>query len=227
MSNLFNSVISDSTMTPGIFFLCLGVALLSGFLLSFLCYYKSESSKSFFITTAILPAVVSMVIILVNGNIGAGVAVAGAFSLVRFRSASGKAKEICIIFIAMASGLAFGMGYLAYGVIFTIVSGLIMMVCSITKIFDKKVDNKKKRLKITIPEDLDYTGVFDEVFTEYTDTHNLVKVKSVNMGSMFRVTYDVTLKDASLEKKFLDDLRIRNGNLEISLEHVDLENQEL
>lgn len=224
---MFDSVISNSTMTPAIFFLCIGVALVSGFILSFMCYYKSESSKSFFITSALLPAVVAMVIILVNGNIGAGVAVAGAFSLVRFRSAAGKAKEIVTIFIAMASGLAFGMGYLAYGVIFTLIAGVIMLICSATKIFEKKVNVVDKIIKITIPEDLDYTDVFTDVLQAYTTKYNLVKVKSINMGSMFRLTYDVTLKDPTIEKDFIDELRVRNGNLEISIERKDLDLAEL
>lgn len=224
---MFDSVISNSTMTPGIFFLCIGVALVSGFILSFMCYFKSESSKSFFITSSLLPAVVAMVIILVNGNIGAGVAVAGAFSLVRFRSAAGKAKEIVIIFIAMASGLAFGMGYLAYGVLFTLIAGVIMLICSATKIFEKKVNQLDKIIKITIPEDLDYTDVFTDVLKTYTSKYNLIKVKSINMGSMFRLTYEVTLKDTSIEKDFIDELRIRNGNLEISIERKNLDLAEL
>lgn len=224
---MFDSVISNSTMTPGIFFLCIGVALVSGFILSFMCYFKSESSKSFFITSSLLPAVVAMVIILVNGNIGAGVAVAGAFSLVRFRSAAGKAKEIVTIFIAMASGLAFGMGYLAYGVLFTLIAGAIMLICSATKIFEKKVNQLDKIIKITIPEDLDYTDVFTDVLKAYTSKYNLIKVKSINMGSMFRLTYEVTLKDTSIEKDFIDELRIRNGNLEISIERKNLDLAEL
>lgn len=224
---MFDSVISNSTMTPGIFFLCIGVALVSGFILSFMCYFKSESSKSFFITSSLLPAVVAMVIILVNGNIGAGVAVAGAFSLVRFRSAAGKAKEIVTIFIAMASGLAFGMGYLAYGVLFTLIAGVIMLICSATKIFEKKVNQLDKIIKITIPEDLDYTDVFTDVLKAYTSKYNLIKVKSINMGSMFRLTYEVTLKDTSIEKDFIDELRIRNGNLEISIERKNLDLAEL
>lgn len=223
----FDSVFTDGTVTAGTFFLCLAVALASGIAYTFLCYFKSRSSKSFFITTAMLPAVVAVVIILVNGNIGAGIAIAGAFSLVRFRSAQGTAKEICTIFVSMTSGLAFGMGYLAYGVLFLLVMGAIMLVLSITKIWERKPDQKQKRVTITLPEDLDYTSVFEDVFSTYTTKHDLVKVKTVNMGSMFRITYDVILKNPADEKKFIDEIRIRNGNLEVLVARTDLDQAEL
>ena len=170
---------------------------------------------------------VAVVIILVNGNIGAGVAVAGAFSLVRFRSAAGTAKEICIIFAAMTAGLAFGMGYIAYGAIFILAAGGAIAAFSATKIWEKKSSPKEKKLRVTIPEDLDYTTVFDEVLGEYAEKYELVKVKSVNMGSMFRVSYLVTLKNPADEKEMLDDIRTRNGNLEVMLERTDFEPAEL
>lgn len=214
-------------MSAGYFFLCIAVALAAGIVLALMCCLKTRSSKSFFVTTALLPASVAMVIILVNGNIGAGVAVAGAFSLVRFRSAPGTAKEICIIFVAMAAGLAFGMGYLAYGVLFTVIMGAILLLFSATRIWEKKPDLKNKKLCITIPEDLDYGSVFEDLLQKYTVKYDLLKVKSVNMGSMFRVTYGITLKDPAQEKNFIDELRCRNGNLEISLERTDLEQAEL
>lgn len=227
MDKFFESVFADGTASAKYFFLSVAVALAAGVVLAFMCYFKTRSSKSFFITTALLPAIVAVVIILVNGNIGAGVAVAGAFSLVRFRSATGTAKEICIIFVAMASGLAFGMGYLAYGALFTIIAGAVLIVFSATKIWEKKPNVKEKRLCITIPEDLDYSSVFDDIFERYVSKYDLLKVKSVNMGSMFRITYNVVLKDASVEKQFIDELRCRNGNLEISVERTDFEAAEL
>ena len=217
MDKFFDTVFTGSNISAGTFFLCFGVAIATGVVLSFMCYYKSHSSKSFFVTTALLPAAVSTVIILINGNIGAGITVAGAFTLVRFRSAQGTAKEICIIFIAMVAGLAYGMGYLAYGALFAIIAGTCVLVCSALKIWEKKPSTKEKTLRITIPEDLDYTTVFDDVFGKYTNSHELVQVKSADLGSVFRLTYNLTLKDPAQEKAFIDELRVRNGNLEISL----------
>ncbi len=227
MDKFFGSVFSNGTTTAGYFFLSIAVALAAGIIFAFMCYFRTKSSKSFFITTALLPASVAVVIILVNGNIGAGVAVAGAFSLVRFRSAPGTAKEICIIFVAMAAGLAFGMGYLAYGALFTLIAGAVLILFSVTKIWEKKPNDKEKRLCITIPEDLDYTSVFEDLLKTYTRKYDLIKVKLVNMGSMFRITYDITLKDAAQEKQFIDDLRCRNGNLEITVERTDLQTADL
>lgn len=220
--NVFDTIFSSGS-TPLTFFICLFVSLVTGFLFSYLCYYKTESTKSFFITISLLPMTVCMIIMLVNGNIGTGIAIAGAFSLVRFRSAQGKAKEISIIFVSMASGLAFGMGYLFYGCAFALFSGLIIFILTVTKVFEKKVKFEDKLLKITIPEDLDYSEVFLNTFNKYTSKYSLLKVKSTNMGSMFKLTYDVTLKDVLLEKDFIDELRTQNGNLEITIQRKDYE----
>lgn len=214
-------------MTAGIFFLCFGVAVATGVALAFMCYFRSHSSKSFFVTTALLPAAVSTVIILINGNIGAGITVAGAFTLVRFRSAQGTAKEICIIFVAMVAGLAFGMGYLAYGVLFALFAGLCILLCTVFKLWEKKPSPTEKTLRITIPEDLDYMTVFDEVFDKYTTTRELVQVKSADLGSVFRITYNLKLKDPMQEKAFIDELRIRNGNLDIALSRAEYRAAEL
>ena len=198
----------------GDFLLCLGVSLFLGLIMTAAYMFKNEHTKSFLITLALLPAVVCVVIIMVNGNIGAGVAVAGAFSLVRFRSAPGSAKEIVTIFLAMGAGLIAGMGYLGFAALFTVI------MCAMFLIYNAVADNAKseavnKTVKITIPEDLDYTGVFDDIFYEYTKKTELVKVKTTNMGSMFRLTYNVTLRDATKEKEMIDRIRERNGNLEI------------
>ena len=165
-------------------------------------------------TLALLPAIVQVVIMLVNGSIGAGIAVMGAFNLVRFRSVPGSAKEICSIFLAMAVGLATGMGYLLLAGILVVVICTIQLIFSFIKIGDKT--SVKKELRITIPESLDYTGVFDELFEQYTKSNELVEVKTANMGSLYKLRYIVILKDQSQEKQFIDDLRCRNGNLEIS-----------
>ncbi len=216
MDKFFDTVLTDK-LDAGTFFLCLGVAIATGVMLAFMTYYRSRSSKSFFITTALLPAAVATIIILINGNIGAGITVAGAFTLVRFRSAQGTAKEICIIFVAMVAGLAYGMGYLAYGAIFSVVAGACLMLCTHFRLWERKPNAKEKTLRITIPEDLDYTTVFDELFNKYTVNHELIQAKSADLGSVFRLTYNLTLKDPAQEKAFIDDLRVRNGNLEISL----------
>ena len=166
-------------------------------------------------------------IAIVNGNLGVGVAIAGAFGLVRFRSAPGTAREIAAIFIAMAAGLAFGTGYLAYGAIFLVACGIILFVFALITEKKKGAKSLEKIIKITIPETLDYTTVFDDVFSEYTARSELEKVKSVNMGSMFRLSYRVTLKNAESEKALLDAIRIRNGNLEIQCSRADLAEKEL
>ncbi len=216
MDKIFSTVLTGK-LDAGTFFLCLGVAIATGVMLAFMTYYGSRSSKSFFVTTALLPAAVATIIILINGNIGAGITVAGAFTLVRFRSAQGTAKEICIIFVSMVAGLAYGMGYLAYGAIFAVVAGACLMLCTRFRLWERKPNAKEKTLRITIPEDLDYTTVFDDLFSKYTVSHELIQAKSADLGSVFRLTYNLTLKDPSQEKAFIDELRVRNGNLEISL----------
>lgn len=215
--NLFDSVFTQGEMNVLGFFISILSALVVGVLFSLVCCYKSNSSKSFLITTALIPACVALVIMLVNGNIGAGIAVAGAFSLVRFRSAQGTAKEICIIFISTAAGLALGMGFIAYAVLFMVITGLVLFLLTRFNIFERKNAECNKLLKITIPESLDYETVFNDLLDKYTKEHKLIQIKSVNMGSMFKLTYAITLKNIKEEKEFIDELRIRNGNLEISL----------
>lgn len=227
MDEIFGSIFNTNSTNIGTSILVIFIALIMGVIFSFMCFIRSKSSKSFYITTSLLPSTVALVIMLVNGNIGAGIAVAGAFSLVRFRSAQGTAKEICIIFIAMASGLAFGMGYIAYACLFMLIAGACLIIFSSVKIWERSPNLNDKRLQITIPEGLDYTTIFDDVLNKYTAKFELVKVKSVNMGSMFRVTYLITLKDLLLEKTFIDELRCRNGNLEISLERVEIGSNDL
>ena len=228
--NIFESVFkvnAGESISAGAIFLALGIALLSGIIFSTLCFVKTKSNKSFFVATALLPAVVALVIVLVNGNIGAGVAIAGAFSLVRFRSAAGTAKEISIIFVAMAAGLAFGMGYLAYGVLFMVGAGLVLMAFELTKIWERKPVLTEKNVRITIPENLDYTTVFNDIFDKYAEKYDMVKCKTTNMGSMFRVDYHIVMKDASKEKAMVDELRIRNGNLEVVVQRTDYASSEL
>jgi hypothetical protein len=199
------------------FTLCVGFSLVLGLIMAFAYMYKTRYTKSFVITLAMLPAVVCVVIMMVNGNVGAGVAVAGAFSLVRFRSVPGTAKEIGTIFMAMGAGLIAGMGYLGYASLFTIILCAVFIVYNRLDFGTKKKAAIYKTFVIVIPEDLDYTSVFDDIFDEYTRAYELVNVKTTNMGSMFKLTYDVELKSGLNEKEMIDKIRCRNGNLEISV----------
>ena len=199
------------------FLLCLGCALVLGLIMAFTYMYRTRYTKSFVITLALLPAVVCVVIMLVNGNVGTGVAVAGAFSLVRFRSVPGTAKEICTLFLAMGAGLIAGMGYIGFAVLFTVVMCAVFVFYNCLDFGTKKNAATFKTFTITIPEGLDYSGVFDDIFAEYTRSHDLVRVKTTNMGSMFKLTYNVELRDAAKEKEMIDKMRCRNGNLEIAV----------
>lgn len=216
---LFESIFSEG-MDIGSFLICMCCSIVIGVMISFMCYYKTRSSKSFFVSTTLMPITVAMVIMLVNGNIGIGIAVAGAFSLVRFRSVPGSAKEICIIFVSMASGLGLGTGYVVYSFLFALIAGGVIMITSHFNVFEPSVNSVDKVLKITIPESLNYQEVFDEIFNEYLDKYEILKVKTTNMGSMYRLTYNVKLKDVNSQKQFMDAIRCRNGNLEISLEKL-------
>ncbi|MBR3768837.1 MAG: DUF4956 domain-containing protein [Clostridia bacterium] len=220
LENLFRGLF-DTDLTAVIsvtdFMLCLGFSLVLGLVMAFSYMYRTRYTKSFVITLALLPAVVCVVIMLVNGNVGTGVAVAGAFSLVRFRSVPGTAKEICTLFLAMGAGLIAGMGYLGFAVLFTLVMCMMFVLYNRLDFGTKKNSETFKTFTITIPEDLDYSGIFDDIFAEFTFSHDLVRVKSTNMGSMFRLTYNVMLRDTSREKEMIDKIRCRNGNLEITV----------
>lgn len=202
------------------FILCLCFSLVLGLVMALAYMYRTRYTKSFVTTLAMLPAVVCIVIMLVNGNVGTGVAVAGAFSLVRFRSAPGTAKEICALFLAMGTGLIAGMGYLGFAALFTVVMCAVFMLYSRLDLGTKKNAAAYKTFTVTIPEDLDYSDVFDDIFNKYTVSCELTHVKTTNMGSMFRLTYNVTLRDVTKEKEMIDELRCRNGNLEISVSNT-------
>lgn len=220
-----NSLVSVISVAD--FLLCVTTALLIGIFLAAIYTYKSLYTKSFVITLALLPAVVCVVIMMVNGNVGAGVAVAGAFSLVRFRSVPGTAKEIGAIFLSMGTGLISGMGYLAYAALFSLILGGTTLLYNKINLGDKKSASKDKTLRIEIPENLNYTHVFDDLLDKYTRTSEVVTVKTTNMGSLLKLTYNITLKDADLEKEFIDALRCRNGNLEISMSRQEVNTYEL
>lgn len=228
--NLFKGLFdTDLTMVISVtdFLLCLGVSLVIGILMAFAYMYRTRYTKSFVVTLALLPAVVCVVIMMVNGNVGAGVAVAGAFSLVRFRSVPGTAKEICTLFLAMGAGLIAGMGYLGFALLFTAVMCMIFVLYNRLDFGTKKNAATFKTFTITIPEDLDYSGIFDDIFSEFTTSHDLVRVKSTNMGSMFKLTYNVMLRDVTREKEMIDKIRCRNGNLEIMVSNQETVGTEL
>lgn len=221
----------DTSMTTVIqvedFLLCIGCALAIGLLLAACYMYRTRYTRSFVATLALLPSVVCVVIMMVNGNVGAGVAVAGAFSLIRFRSVPGTAKEIGAIFLAMGTGIIVGMGYLAYAILCAAVLGAASVLFSRLDFGYTRKTALHKTLHITIPEDLDYTGVFDGILGQYAAEYELTQVKTTHMGSLFRLTYNLTLKSPSQEKKLIDELRCRNGNLEISLSKQTTEVMEL
>lgn len=208
---------STSVISPGNFLLCLSVSLVMGVMLALAYVYSSRCTKSFVFTLALLPAVVCVVIMMVNGNIGTGVAVAGAFSLVRFRSVPGTAKEIGILFLAMGAGLIAGMGYLGYAVLFTAIMSIVTVIFNRVDFGAKKKSHLYKTLTVTIPEDLQYAEVFDEILHSFTTEYDLIRVKTTNMGSMYRLTYNITLQKDADVKQLIDQLRCRNGNLEISV----------
>lgn len=210
---MLNSILGIE-ITLSSFLICTGVSLLLGIGIALVAGYRSRSTQSLAVTLAILPAVVQAVIMLVNGSIGAGIAVAGAFSLVRFRSAPGTAREIAAIFLAMAIGLATGMGYVGLAALLFLILAGAMLALTVLR-FGQKED-AGRILKITIPEDLDYDGLFDDLFERYTIAHTLEKVKTTNMGTLYELRYRITLRQEPVPKVFLDELRCRNGNLNIT-----------
>lgn len=204
---------SAASVTTAEFFWCTAASLVLGVLAALLFMFRNEEySSSLAVTLALLPLVV---ILLVNGNLGAGVAVMGAFSLVRFRSAAGSAREIAAIFLAMAIGLCTGMGYIGIAAILLAVYAAASLTLNAMRFGEKR--RPAQILRITIPESLDYDGVFDETLETYTKKHELSRVRTVNMGALYELEYRVTLKDEAQQKAFLDELRCRNGNLRISL----------
>ena len=211
---MFNTILSSTeglTVQSGL--ICTAVSLILGFVLAFVYMKQSSYSKSYIITLVLLPVLVQTVIMLVNGNLGTAVGVMGAFSLVRFRSLPGNSREIAGIFLAMAIGVATGMGYITYAAMITVIVCAILLILGNTSFGEMK--QTEKDLRITIPESLDYTGIFEDIFGNYTKKHELVKVKTTNMGSMYDLNYRVVLNDDRQEKKFIDELRTRNGNLTI------------
>ena len=222
---MFDSIYT-TTVTTYQFFIMSGAALISGVIFAWLMSFKIRSKKRFFIVASILPFVVAAVITFVNGNIGAGVAIGGAFGLIRFRSAQGSADELAAILIAMASGIAFGMGYVGYGVVILLGLSVIFFLLSFLPIFEHPSMAQDKLLRITIPESLEYTDAFDDTFKHYLKKYESAGVKTTGMGSMFRLSFKIQMKNPSEEKAFIDELRTKNGNLEIAvLPYTEPQNQ--
>lgn len=209
------SDITDITLKQ--FCLCIGTALVIGFLISLVyifCHRKEGYSQSYVLTMIMLPTIVSLILLLINTAAGA-LSLAGAFTLVRFRSVPGDPKDIAYIFFAMAAGVACGIGYIGFGVVFFVVLGIVMVILSEFDFGGCKV--RHMTLKITIPENLDYQGVFDPVLAKYTKFHKLRRVKTTNFGTLFELIYSVDVNEDIDQKKFIDELRALNGNMTINL----------
>ena len=222
---MFNSIFDTSSggldITTGL--ICAATALALGIVIAITHMKTSQTSKGFLTTLATLPLLVMAVIIMINGNLGTSIAILGAFSLIRFRSIQGQAKDLLSVFFAMTVGLACGMGHILFAAIVTLVAVVAIVLFSNTHFLEP---NKRQRvLKIVIPEDLDYEEVFDEIFSKYTSHAELTRMKTINMGSLYKLTYDITMKPSVKEKDFLDELRVKNCNLKILLSHPCLEEE--
>ena len=212
----FNSIFTGDAITVVQGFIVTGVALGLGILSSLVYMFKSYCSKNFAVTLALLPPIVSMLILMVNGNLGTGIAVVGVFSLVRFRSQPGNAREILAIMLSMAIGLACGTGYVTFAVFGAVIVCIVWLI-----LFSTPFGNTaKKELRIEIPENLDYEGLFDDIFKEFTTKHEVITVKTVQMGSIYELRYHVSLRRDKGEKAFIDAIRARNGNLPVSCGRV-------
>ena len=211
---MFNSILNGN-LTLINFTICILTSFVLGLVVALVHAKTNRTNKNFISTLVVLPSLVSIVILLVNGNLGTAVAVGGAFSLVRFRSIPENSKEILSVFFAMAIGLSIGTGYIAYSIIFTLVASLIILILNLVHFGE----NKNKILKVCIPENLDYTEVFNDIFGEYVESYELTGAKTINMGSMFELTYLINTKNNINEKDFIDKIRVKNGNLKISLTH--------
>ena len=220
-NSIFDSTTTGLSIATGL--ICAGVALLLGVIIAITHMKTSQTTKGFLTTLATLPLLVMAVMIMINGNLGTSIAILGAFSLIRFRSIQGRAKDLLSVFFAMMVGLACGMGHVLFAVVITIISVIAIAFFTYTHFLEP---NKKQRvLKIMVPEDLDYEEVFDEIFTKYTSRVDLVQMKTMNMGSLYKLTYDITMKNGVKEKEFLDEIRVKNCNLKVLLSHPCMEEE--
>lgn len=223
---MFDSIINTSVsfdFTGAM--ICTLCSLILGIIIAFAYKIQDKASKNFLVSLTVMPVIVQIVIMLVNGNLGAGVAIMGAFSLIRYRSAPGSAKEIAAVFLSMAIGICTGMGYVAFGAVMTVIICGALILFSKTSLLGKS--GSEKQLKVTIPENLDYSGIFDDIFEKYTLANSLEKVKTVNLGSMYELVYRITEKDEKQEKQMLDEIRCRNGNLTVICGKVPVNSESL
>lgn len=215
LSHLFYDIFTDTAVDPAMMLLAIGVSLLLGLVVAKVYQFKTVYSKSFVMSLALLPTLIAIVIFLVNGSLGAGVAVMGAFSLIRFRSAPGGAKELVSIFLVMTIGIAIGMGYLVFATVFTLIMSLVMLLLEVVNFGQMK--HSMRQLTIVIPESLDYESIFDDIFNKAANHVELANVKTSDMGSLFKIKYLIQLNGQMTEKELIDALRTRNGNLEIAI----------
>ena len=212
MENILSSIFTGS-LTLGQFLLAVGASMILGFILSLVFMFRNTYTKSFICALVLIPAIETVVIMLVNDNLGVGLTVAGSFALIRFRSVKGNAKELTAVFLAMTIGIICGTGYVTIALIFTLLLCLVMFLLTVTGF--GKISENDRYLKITIPESLNYDEVFEPVLEKYCSSWELESIKTLTLGSLFRIEYKVRLKDAAKTKKMIDEIRTRNGNLEI------------
>ena len=225
LSHLFYDIFTDTAVDPAMMMLAIGVSLLLGLVVAKVYQFKTVYSKSFVMSLALLPTLIAIVIFLVNGSLGAGVAVMGAFSLIRFRSAPGGAKELLSIFLVMTIGIAIGMGYLVFATVFTLIMSLAMLLLEVVNFGQMK--HSMRQLTVVIPESLDYESIFDDIFNKAANHVELANVKTSDMGSLFKIKYILQLNGRMTEKELIDALRTRNGNLEIAISRYITKENEL
>ena len=225
LSHLFYDIFTDTAVDPAMMMLAIGVSLLLGLVIAKVYQFKTVYSKSFVMSLALLPTLIALVIFLVNGSLGAGVAVMGAFSLIRFRSAPGGAKELVSIFLVMTIGIAIGMGYLVFATVFTLIMSLAMLLLEVVNFGQMK--HSMRQLTIVIPESLDYESIFDDIFNKAANHVELANIKTSDMGSLFKIKYIIQLNGRMTEKELIDALRTRNGNLEIAISRYITKENEL
>lgn len=218
-NTIFDSAVNGQSITTVL--ICSGVALLLGIALAITHLKTTQTTKGFLTTLAVLPLLVMAVMIMINGNLGTSIAILGAFSLIRFRSLQGHAKDLLSVFFAMMIGLALGMGHVLFAVVISVIAIIAIFFFSYTHFLEP--DSAERILKVVIPEDLDYDEVFDDIFKKYTSRHKLVRTKTMNMGSLYKLTYDIKLKRGIKEKEFLDEIRVKNCNLKVLLSEPCLE----
>lgn len=223
MPEIFNTILTLQGFTLSTYLICMACAFVCGIIVAFAATFRSRSSKSFFLTLILLPAVVQTVITMVNGNVGTGIAVAGAFSLVRFRSVPGKAKDIAAIFLTMTAGLTCASGYVAIAILFSIIASAVMILITLIPVRTER----EYDLRITVPETLNYTEIFDDIFQKYTKSCRIASVRTTNMGSLYRIDYKLEMKNSAQTREMIDELRCRNGNLEVRIKFAEERSEEL